>query len=157
MKAFSRKITNLFRKNENQDIMFFCSLLANSSTLKIFEDVLKHSFTVLLPKASGELFKQSLEILFSDAENMTEFKDLLPLDKEDEKRDAGDKGEDATDIEDTRNELSDQVNNTTTQDLKLKNKKQNIIKNNSDEENVDEKKALLKSKKVYFTLGQKIS
>ena len=86
---------------------------------------------------------------------MTEFKDLLTLDKEDEKRDAGDKDEDETDTEDAGNELRDQVNNTTTQDLKLKNKKQNIIKNNSDEENLDEKKALLKSKKGVFYIRSK--
>ena len=33
MKAFSRKVTNLFKKNIKQD-MFFCSLLANASILK---------------------------------------------------------------------------------------------------------------------------
>ena len=78
---------------------------------------------------------------------MTKFKDLLTLDEEDEERDAGEKDEGETDIEDTGNELRDQVNNTKRQDLKLKSKKQNLIKNSSDEENLDEKKALLKSKK----------
>ena len=103
-------------------------MLANSSTLEIFEDVLKHTFTVLLSKASGNIYKQSLEILLSDAENMTKFKDLLTLEEEDEERDAREKDEDETDIEDTRNELSDQVNNIKTQDLKLKSEKQNLIK-----------------------------
>ena len=56
---------------KNKIIMFFCSLLANLSRLEMFENVLKHIFTVLLSKASGELYKQSLEILLSDAENMT--------------------------------------------------------------------------------------
>ena len=100
--------------------MFFCSLLANLSVLEIFEDVLKHTFTVLLSKASWDIYKQSLEILLSDAENMTKFKDLLTLDEEDEERDAGEKDEGETDIEDTGNELRDQVNNTKRQDLKLK-------------------------------------
>ena len=81
---------------------------------------------------------------------MTKFKDLLTLDEEDEERDAGEKDEGETDIEDTGNELRDQVNNTKRQDLKLKSKKQNLIKNSSDEENLDEKKALLKSKKGIF-------
>ena len=120
---------------KNKIIMFFCSLLANLSRLEMFENVLKHIFTVLLSKASGELYKQSLEILLSDAENMTEVKDLLTLEEEDEERSAGDKDEDETDIEDMGKELSDQVNNTTPQDSKLNNKKKNIIKNNSDEEN----------------------
>ena len=144
MKAFSRKITKLFRKNEKQNIILFCSLLANSSTLEIFEDVLKHTFTVLLSKASGEMYKQLLEILLSDAKNMAEFKDLSTLEEEDEDKDAGDNDEDEADIEDIGNELSDQVNHTTPQDSKLKNKKQNIIKNNSDEENLDVKKGTLK-------------
>ena len=52
IKTFSRKTTKLLKKNEKQDIMFFCSLLANSSVLEIFEDVFKHTFTVLLSKAS---------------------------------------------------------------------------------------------------------
>ena len=81
---------------------------------------------------------------------MTKFKDLLTLDEEDEERDAGEKDEGETDIEDTGNELRDQVNNTKRQDLKLKSKKQNLIKNSSGEENLDEKKALLKSKKGIF-------
>ena len=51
---------------------------------------------------------------------MTKFKDLLTLDEEDEERDAGEKDEGETDIEDTGNELRDQVNNTKRQDLKLK-------------------------------------
>ena len=119
-------------------------MLANSSTLEIFEDVLKHTFTVLLSKASGELYKQSLEILLLDAKNMAEFKDLSTLEEEDEDKDAGDKDEGEADIEGIGNELSDQVNNTTPQDSKLKNKKQNIIKNNSDEENLDVKKGTLK-------------
>ena len=100
-------------------------MLANLSTLEIFEDALKHIFTVLLSKASGEIYKQSLEILLSDAEKMTKFKDLLTLEEEDEDRDAGEKDEDETKIEDTGNELSDRVNNTKTQDLKLKSKKLN--------------------------------
>ena len=133
------KEDKLFRKNEKQDIMFFCSLLVNSSALEIFEDVSKHFFTALLSKASGDICKQSLEISLSDAENMTKFKDSLTL-EEDEEWDAGEKDEDETDTEDTGNELSDQVNNTKTQDLKLKSKKQYLIKNSSDEENLDEKK-----------------
>ena len=56
---------------------------------------------------------------------MTKFKDLLTLEEEDEDRDAGEKDEDETKIEDTGNELSDRVNNTKTQDLKLKSKKLN--------------------------------
>ena len=113
----------MFRKNEKQNIILFCSLLANSSTLEIFEDVLKYTFTVLLSKASEELYKQSLEILLSDAKNMAEFKDLATLEEEDEDKDAGDNDEDEADIEDIGNGLSDQVNNTTPQDSKLKNKK----------------------------------
>ena len=46
MKAFSRKNKNIKKnnkkKNIKQDIMFFCSLLANASTLEVFEDVLQH-------------------------------------------------------------------------------------------------------------------
>ena len=120
--------------------MFFCSLLVHSSALEIFEDVLKHFFTALLSKASGDICKQSIEISLSDAENMTKFIDSLTLEEEDEEWDAGEKDEDETDTEDTGNELSDQVNNTKTQDLKLKSKKQYLIKNSSDEENLDEKK-----------------
>ena len=44
MKALSRKVTKLFKKNMKQDVMFFCSLLANASTLEVFEDVLQHFF-----------------------------------------------------------------------------------------------------------------
>ena len=47
IKAFPRKVTKLIKKNTNQDIMFFCSLLANASTLGVFEDVL-HLFIILL-------------------------------------------------------------------------------------------------------------
>ena len=78
------KENKLFRKNEKQDIMFFCSLLVNSSALEIFEDVLKHFFTALLSKASGDICKQSLEISLSDAENMTKFKDSLTLEEDEE-------------------------------------------------------------------------
>ena len=52
----------------------------------------------------------------SNAENMTKFKDLLTLEEEDEKRDAEDKDKDENNTEDTVNELSYQVKNTTTQD-----------------------------------------
>ena len=83
MKTFPRKTIKLFRKNEKQD-MFFCSLLVHSSALEIFEDVLKHFFTALLSKASGDICKQSLEISLSDAENMTKFIDSLTLEEEDE-------------------------------------------------------------------------
>ena len=48
--------------------------------------------------------------------------------KEGEERDAEEKDEHETDIEDTRNELSDQFDNTETNDLKLESKKQNLIK-----------------------------
>lgn len=47
---------------------------------------------------------------------MTKFKDLLTLEEEDEKRDAEDKDKDENNTEDTVNELSYQVKNTTTQD-----------------------------------------
>ena len=63
-------------------------------------------FTTLLSKASGELYKQSIEILLLDTENMT-FKDLLTPEEEDEEQDAGDKDDDETDIEDVGKELSD--------------------------------------------------
>ena len=53
MKAFSRKVTKLFKKNIKQDIMFFCSLLANASTLEVFEDVLQHFFVILLSLPIG--------------------------------------------------------------------------------------------------------
>ena len=53
MKAFSRKATKLFKKNIKQDIMFFCSLLANASTLEVFEDVLQHIFVILLSLPIG--------------------------------------------------------------------------------------------------------
>ena len=58
--------------------MIFCSLLANSSTLEIFENVLKHIFTAFLSKARGDIYKQSLEMLLPDAGNMTK---LLTLEE----------------------------------------------------------------------------
>ena len=87
MKAFSRKVTKLFKKSIKQDIMFFCSLLANASTLEVFEDVLQHFFIILLFPMETEIFKKSLATLFSDAENMTDFKTLLKFENEEEVRD----------------------------------------------------------------------
>ena len=87
MKAFSRKVTKLFKKNIKQDIMFFCSLLANASTLGVFEDVLQHFFIILLFPLETEIFLKSLATLFSDAENMTDFKTLLKFENEKEVRD----------------------------------------------------------------------
>ena len=67
--------------------MFFCSLLANTSTLEVFEDVLHHSFIILLFPLETEIFQKSLATLFSDAGNMTDFKILLKFENEEEVKD----------------------------------------------------------------------
>ena len=87
MKAFSRKVTKLFKKSIKQDIMFFSSLLANASTLEVFEDVLQHFFIILLFPLETEIFQKSLAKLFSDAESMANFKTLLKFENEEEVRD----------------------------------------------------------------------
>ena len=87
MKALSRKFTKLFKKNMKEDTMFFCSLLANASTLEVFEDVLQHFFIIILFPLEAEIFQKSLAALFSGTENMTDFKILLKVESEEEVRD----------------------------------------------------------------------
>ena len=87
MKAFSRKVTKLFKKSIKQDIMFFCSLLANASILEVFEDVLQHFFIIPIFPMETEIFKKSLATLSSDAENVTDIKTLLKFENEEEVRD----------------------------------------------------------------------
>ena len=80
MKAFARKVTKLFKKNIKQDT-FFCSLLANASALKVFQDVLQHFFIILLL-----IFQKSLATLLSNTENMANFKTLRQFGNEEEVR-----------------------------------------------------------------------
>ena len=84
MKAFSGKVTKLFKKSIKQDI-FFCSLLANVSKLEVLEDVLQHFFVILLFPLETEIFQKSL---FSDAENMTDFRTLLKFENVEEVTDS---------------------------------------------------------------------
>ena len=53
----------------------------------MFEDVLQHFFIILLFPLETEIFLKSLATLFSDAENMTDFKTLLKFENEEEVRD----------------------------------------------------------------------
>ena len=70
---------------------------------------------------------------------------MLTLEEKGEKRNAEGKDYNEINIEEMVNEISNQSNNTTMQDWKLKKKKKK--KDSSDEENGDKRKALLKSKK----------
>ena len=69
---------------------------------------------------------------------------MLTLEEKGEKRNAEGKDYNEINIEEMVNEISNQSNNTTMQDWKLKKKKK---KKSSYEENGDKRKALLKSKK----------
>ena len=81
MKPFARKVTKLFKKNIKQDVMFFCSLLANASTLKVFQYVLQYFFIILLL-----IFQNSLATLLFNTENMANFKTLRQFENEEEVR-----------------------------------------------------------------------
>lgn len=58
----------------------------------------------------------------SDARDMIKFKNLLTLEEKGEKRNAEGKDYNEINIEEMVNEISNQSNNTTMQDWKLKNK-----------------------------------
>lgn len=66
--------------------MLFCSLLANTSTLEVFEYVLQNFFTILLFQLETEILQKSHATSFSDAENMTDFKTLLKFENEEQVR-----------------------------------------------------------------------
>lgn len=83
MKSFARKVTKLFKKNIKQDVMFFCSLLANASTLKVFQYVLQYFFIILLL-----IFQNSLATLLFNTENMANFKTLRQFENEEEVRES---------------------------------------------------------------------
>ena len=75
-----------FMASFKQDIMLFCSLLANTSTLEVFEYVLQNFFTILLFQLETEILQKSHATSFSDAENMTDFKTLLKFENEEQVR-----------------------------------------------------------------------
>ena len=83
MNPFARKFTKLFKKNIKQDVMFFCSLLANASTLKVFQYVLQYFFIILLL-----IFQNSLATLLFNTENMANFKTLRQFENEEEVRES---------------------------------------------------------------------
>ena len=66
--------------------MLFCSLLANTSTLEVFEYVLQNFFTILLFQLETEILQKSHATSFSDAENMTDLKTLLKFENEEQVR-----------------------------------------------------------------------
>ena len=162
MKAFSRKVTKLFKKDIKQDIMFFCSLLANASTLEVFEDVLHHSFIIILFPLETEIFQKSLATLFSDAENMTDFKILLKFENEEEVRDfledenKKERDDNQTEADLTKDDLLTQNYYETDEDVnKGKQESKGRVTQDLDndfEEISDEKKTPAKSKNGIFYL-----
>ena len=59
-------------------------MLANASTLEVFENVFQQFFIMLLFPLEKEIFQKSLATFFSDTKNMTDFKTLLKFENEEE-------------------------------------------------------------------------
>ena len=82
MKAFSRKSKKFFKKSVKSDIMFLCSLVSNSSTINVFENIIEKLFFILLAPRKNKKYVHYLNELTTDSENMIKFKEIASFEKQ---------------------------------------------------------------------------